>query len=296
MSNVRPVRGAVSLVLRASPELASRLKKAGWRGVYEGVSLLNGWPRLMNYGYAPLEGQAPVPRADGAGYGLQLYAKVASGADLTGKDVLEVGCGRGGGTAFVHERFHPRTMTGVDLAHRAISSCQKSYSRPGLRFIVGDAEHLPFPDRSFDIVLNVESSFCYPNMPRFLSEVGRVLRPGGLLLLADTRPTERAADGVNLLDGSDIVALRSQLAQANFRTLEEEDITANVMRALELDTPDRIARVDQRVPKPFRRHAHALAAAEGSPVYQAHKDGKRIYLRFVLEPVSGQPATRSGCV
>jgi SAM-dependent methyltransferase len=274
----------VSLVLRVSPDLAPKLKKAAWRVFYECASLVNRWTRLLNYGYAPLEGQAPVVAADGADYGLQLYAKVASGADLSEKDVLEVGCGRGGGTAFVHEHFHPRTMTGVDLAHRAISSCQKTYPRPGLTFIAGDAEHLPFQDRSFDIVLNVESSHCYPDMLRFLGEVRRVLRPGGLLLLADARPT---ADGVNLLDGSDVAVLRSQLAQAGFRTLEEEDITANVTRALELSTPDRIARVEQYVPKPFRRQILALVDAEGSPMYQAYKEGKRTYLRFVLEPVSG---------
>jgi SAM-dependent methyltransferase len=284
VSNVGPVRRAVSLVLRVSPELAPKLKKAAWRVFYECTSLVNRWTRLLNYGYAPLEGQPPVVAADGVPYGLQLYAKVASGADLTEKDVLEVGCGRGGGTAFVHEHFHPRTMTGVDLARRAISSCQKTYPRPGLTFIPADAEHLPFDDRSFDIVLNVESSHCYPDMLRFLGEVRRVLRPGGLLLLADARPT---ADGVNLLDGSDVAVLRSQLAQAGFRTLEEEDITANVLRALELSSPDRIALVEQRVPRPFRRQLHALVAAEGSPMYQAYKEGKRTYLRFVLEPVSG---------
>jgi SAM-dependent methyltransferase len=40
---------------------------------------------------------------------------------------------------------------------------------------------------SFDAVINVEASHCYPSLPRFLAEVARVLRPGGHFLYADVR-------------------------------------------------------------------------------------------------------------
>ncbi|MGA9859717.1 MAG: methyltransferase domain-containing protein [Solirubrobacteraceae bacterium] len=295
MPKVRPFRAIYGAVLRMSPGVAPRLEKFVWRVVYEGASLRKSWTSLMNYGYAPLEGQAPVPQADGVGYGYQLYAKLAASADMAGKDVLEVGCGRGGGTAFVHERFHPRSMTGVDLARRAIEYCCATYPRPGLQFMVGDAENLPFANSSFDVVLNVESSHCYADMPRFLGEVRRVLRPGGLLLLADARVTALSAEDQPLLHTDDVARLRTQLEQARFRTIEEEDITRNVMRALELDTPDRRARIECRVPRFLRPHVHAFAAAEGSPMYQAYVEGKRTYLRFVLQPVSaGESATPSG--
>ena len=46
----------------------------------------------------------------------------------------------------------------------------------------GDAQDLPFPDESFDAVINVEASHIYPNFERFLGEVARVLRPGGHFL------------------------------------------------------------------------------------------------------------------
>jgi ubiquinone/menaquinone biosynthesis C-methylase UbiE len=49
---------------------------------------------------------------------------------------------------------------------------------------------MPFPDASFDAVINVESSHCYPSMGRFLSEVHRVLRPRGSLLFADLRTSD----------------------------------------------------------------------------------------------------------
>ena len=72
---------------------------------------------------------------------------------------------------------------------------------PGLAFEVGDAERMPFPDASFDAVVNVESSHCYPSMPAFLSEVRRVLRPGGHFLYADLRPrTDLPARRAELAD------------------------------------------------------------------------------------------------
>ena len=58
---------------------------------------------------------------------------------------------------------------------------------PGLDFVHGDAENLPFPDESFDAVINVEASHIYPHFDRFLSEVKRVLRPGGHFLHVDFR-------------------------------------------------------------------------------------------------------------
>ena len=56
------------------------------------------------------------------------------------------------------------------------------------RFEVGDSESIPFEDEKFDVVLNVESSHCYGDMDQFMSEVTRVLKPGGHFLWCDLRP------------------------------------------------------------------------------------------------------------
>ena len=78
------------------------------RFVYEMISVLYGkrrmW-RLMNYGYAPLTDDTPLvldPADEPDRYALQLYYFVASAGALQGKDVLEVGSGRGGGAVFLH--------------------------------------------------------------------------------------------------------------------------------------------------------------------------------------------------
>jgi ubiquinone/menaquinone biosynthesis C-methylase UbiE len=292
VAGLRPGRGVVAL-LGTAPALRARVKKGYWKVVYNASSgRRDPGTAFMNYGYAPLEGAdgqlagADVPEDDR--YGLQLYGRVAGAVDLAGKDVLEVGCGRGGGAAFVFERFGPRSMTGIDLAKTAIARAQEDHGRPGLTFATGDAENLPFPDASFDAVINVESSHCYPDVARFLDEVHRVLRPGGHLLLADFRHTTTDGDD-DTWDPEDdnLPKFRAQLEASPFETVEEEDITPNVVRALDLDSDTRRARVESRVPKPFQAQALKLAGVVGSPIYDAYAQGRMTYLRYVLRKPEG---------
>ena len=278
---MRPGRAAAALVLRtAPPSFTPRVMKAIWRGFY-GLASRRGHADLMNYGYAvPGDG----PSADPDHFGRRLYAHVACAAELAGRDVLEVGCGRGGGAAFVLEQFHPRSVTGLDLSKAAIARCRAEHAAPGLTFVAGDAERLPFAAGAFDAVLSVESSHCYPDVPRFLAEAARVLRPGGVLLIADFRHTvlpEGAEDA--LVRQEDVACLRAQIAAAGFRVLEEEDVTANVLEALRLDTPNRRARLERGVPRPLRQHALAFAAVEGGAMYRAYEQGQWTYLRFALQ-------------
>ena len=284
----RPVRRATAALLSVWPGLAPRVQKATWRVFYDLASIArgDGGSAMNNYGYAALDEDAAPPAGDGTDadhYGLQLYAAVAGAADLTGQDVLEVGCGRGGGAAFVFERFGPRSMTGLDLSGRAIKRCRRRYGRPGLTFVAGDAEQLPFADGSFDAVLSVESSHCYADPSRFWRETHRVLRPGGRLLLADGRQAQVSSTEKGLFTRDDVDELRRQLAAAGFRTLEEQDITANVVRGLELDTPARRVRNERHVPEFLQRYVLAFAAIEGSPIYRAYADGDLRYMRFALE-------------
>jgi ubiquinone/menaquinone biosynthesis C-methylase UbiE len=90
--------------------------------------------------------------------------------------------------------LRPAAYTGLDLNPAGIAFCRKKHNLPGLDFVQGDAENLPFDDQSFDVVLNVEASHCYPRFPRFLAEVVRVLRRGGYFLYADMRPCKQVAE------------------------------------------------------------------------------------------------------
>lgn len=265
-----------------------RLQKSVWKMVYGLASRGRADPgtTFMNYGYASLEERAGAGTSDGEPdtYGRQLYDRVVGATPLRGADVLEVGCGRGGGTAFVFDRHRPRSMAGLDLAGSAIARCARQHRRPGLEFLQGDAENLPFPAATFDVVINVESSHCYPNVPRFLEEVHRVLRPNGLLLLADVRLTSlRGHNGDGFMPRADVNQLLHELSASPLTVVEQEDITVNVARALQLASPLRRRQIESRVPRPFQPRALAFAAVEGTPLYQSYASGELTYLRFRVQ-------------
>ena len=101
--------------------------------------------------------------------------------------MLECSSGHGGGASYLTRTLKPASYTGLDFNSAGVDFCRKRHNVPGLDFVHGDAENLPFPDESFDAVINVEASHIYPHFERFLSEVKRVLRPNGHFLYADFR-------------------------------------------------------------------------------------------------------------
>lgn len=111
------------------------------------------------------------------------------------RKILEVGSGAGAGLNFLSRLEQQSRFIGVDLAPRAVARATARFSRPGtLSYVNGDAEKLPFADGEFDVVINVESSHNYPNLGAFLSEVGRVLKPGGTFSFVDFFSDERLVD------------------------------------------------------------------------------------------------------
>lgn len=273
---IRPAAKVLQGVAKVAPGVKPRLQKVMIRAGYQFISRRNGvmsGHSFMNYGYAPLEEVAgtTAPRLRSVEQlSADLYAKVAGAVDLSGTDVLEVGCGRGGGAAYVARTFGPRSVTGVDFAKRAIRECRRSFPRAGLRFVEGDAENLAFAPQSFDAVLNVESSHCYPRFARFLHEVHRVLRARGVFLFADMRPSCEEEQ------------MRGQFDEAGLTIVEHEDITPNVLRALELDDARRAQAVRAAVPRPLQRPALEFVGGEGSEVRAALGSGVLRYERFVL--------------
>jgi ubiquinone/menaquinone biosynthesis C-methylase UbiE len=179
---------------------------------------------MMNNGYEedpPLG--IPLDESDEPSrYPLQLYHSTAMQAGaLTGKRVLEVGCGHGGGASYLTRAQGPASYTGLDLNSAGIEFCRARHQIPNLDFVSGNAEDLPFPGESFDVVINVESSHCYPHLDVFLNEVARVLTPGGHFLYTDSRPRE-------LLDAWD-----KALARAPLQLVSQRDIRAEVMRGMQ---------------------------------------------------------------
>jgi SAM-dependent methyltransferase len=159
---------------------------------------------FLNFGYEEDPPMAlPLAASDEANrFCIQLYHRTATQVDLSGKRVLEVGCGHGGGASYLMRTLRPASYTGLDLNPAGIDFCRKRHNLAGLDFVRGDAENLPFDDQSFDAVINIESSHCYPHFSRFLAEVARVLRAGGHFLYADLRPRVCIAEWESALEGS----------------------------------------------------------------------------------------------
>jgi ubiquinone/menaquinone biosynthesis C-methylase UbiE len=193
---------------------------------------------FFNYGYEedPPMGLPLAESDEPHRFFIQLYHRTATQVDLRGKRVLEASCGHGGGASYLVRTLHPASYTGLDLNPAGIEFAQKRHNLPGLDFVEGNAEELPFADQSFDAVINVEASHLYPHFPRFLAEVARVLAPGGHFLYTDFRRR------------SEIGEWEAVLANAALRLLSREDIDADVLRGNEKNSPRKHALISRHGP------------------------------------------------
>lgn len=229
--------------------------------------------QFMNYGYVPNDDEPPVSLTDDPKiqkYPMQMYHYLASKAVIKDKTVLEVGSGRGGGARYVAGSFQPASYTGMDIAQSAVDLSNRIHVLPNLRFIQGSAENIPLADNSIDVVLNVESAHAYGSVDKFLSEVKRVLRPGGYLLLVDFRDLKN----MNLL--------REQLRNSGMDVLQEEDIAPNVVKAMEAEDEVKKERIRKLFPPRWQELFGEFAGVVGSRIHTNLKSKARFYNRFVV--------------
>ncbi|MDQ2713351.1 MAG: methyltransferase domain-containing protein [Chloroflexota bacterium] len=100
-----------------------------------------------------------------------------------GAQVLDVGTGRGANLFPAAEAVGPRgQVMGIDVAPGMVRETTAEIARRNLPYVSilqMDAEHLTFPDASFDAALCGFAIFLFPDLEQALSEFFRVLRPGG---------------------------------------------------------------------------------------------------------------------
>lgn len=99
-----------------------------------------------------------------------------------GRDVLDVASGEGYGAALL--AGVARTVVGVDIDGQSVAHAAANYRAANLRFLQGDALALPLADASVDMVVAFETLEHLPDQNRFMAEVRRVLRPGGLFVVS----------------------------------------------------------------------------------------------------------------
>jgi ubiquinone/menaquinone biosynthesis C-methylase UbiE len=221
----------------------------------------------MNYGYMPADALpfslSEQDEPDRAFIGL--YEQAVFGLDLDGKRVLEVGCGRGGGASFVARYCNPSEFVATDYSRATVGIAKKlNRNVPNLSFQFGDAEALPFGDNEFDVIINIESSHCYSNMPAFATEVERVLKPNGMLTWADMRGLGMMAEVNRSFD------------DAGLQLVSEQSLASGVVNAL-AHMSDRKARVISRFPI-GRRFMTEFAAIKDTKLYSGLKSGTVLYI------------------
>lgn len=109
--------------------------------------------------------------------------------DVSGRRVLEIGCGAGQCGRWLISQG--ATAIGLELSRRQLEHSRRLDTRSGvaLPVVQGDAEHLPFAERSFDVVCSSYGALPFvADKLAVLREVSRVLRPGGRLVFSTTHP------------------------------------------------------------------------------------------------------------
>jgi phosphoethanolamine N-methyltransferase len=115
--------------------------------------------------------------------------RVLEGIDLSGLQVLDIGCGAGGITCYLAQALGAGHVTGFDVELPVIKTAGKLASQRGLEdqvsFVHAPPGPFPFPDQSFDLVFSKDAIVHVFEKDKLFSEIMRVLKPGGIFAASD---------------------------------------------------------------------------------------------------------------
>jgi len=172
---------------------------------------------FMNHGYYPVHPKCADMLLDTPA---SMYCYFADKfGEVKGKSLLDIGCGRGGGTKILKKLYDFSEVFGCDLNAANIDRCK--LEPMGCFFKIDDAQYLrKFKSGAFDFIINIESSHCYADKDRFFNSVKRVLKRDGLFITADIIAPAYCSDYFNSI-------------RQHFEIKEVEDITSNVEKSCE---------------------------------------------------------------
>ena len=261
----------LKLIFRNFPVLKGKLWKFWY--TYLGSKVITPELKFMNYGYFRNDFKPQLSLEDEKErYPIHLSHYLCSKSSVNNVRVLEVGCGRGGGAAYITRTFIPKQYHALDISPTAIQLCNNFYKSDNLSFHVGSADELPFDNQFFDVVINVESSHCYPNFNKFLLEVKRVLKSDGQLLITDFRSSSEFSDFDKLIN-------------ENFEIISYEDITDNILLALDEMSEKRKKQIKYFLPNFLSNISSSFAGIKGSELYESFVNRELVYHMYVLKSI-----------
>jgi ubiquinone/menaquinone biosynthesis C-methylase UbiE len=115
--------------------------------------------------------------------------RLIDGISFAGRSVLDIGCGIGGLDVILVRDYGAGFITGIDVEEGVLAQARERIQRAGLADRIGVVRvapgPLPFPPGCFDIVFSKDSIVHIPDKHALLSDVYRVLKPGGWFVASD---------------------------------------------------------------------------------------------------------------
>ena len=230
----------------------------------------------MNLGYAPLtESLRASYLSENERFQYELYWQTFKqiGETLTPASIVcEVGCGRGGGLAFL-SKLTPATLIGLERSAFARRVARKKF---GLDVRPTTAPQLALADESVDVLLLVEAAHTYHN-DALIAEMHRCLKPGGLVVLAD----------FNLGSHDSVQRKLTRLYANRGLTIENwRDARPHILESMRLDEPRKLALL-KYIPAMFKHEAKGFMGLVGSYKYTEMEADKRAYFIFKARKQTG---------
>lgn len=137
-----------------------------------------------------------------------------------GTTVLDVGCGIGGSSRILAQDYG-FAVTGVTISPQQVQRAQELTPQElEVQFLVNDAMALSFPDGSFDVVWSIEAGPHMPDKAIFAKELMRVLKPGGVLVMADWNQRDDRSQPLNFWEKPVMRQLLDQWSHPAFASIE----------------------------------------------------------------------------
>lgn len=190
------------------------------------------------------------------------------------KRVLEVACGTGAGLGFLAKTA--KEVVAGDYSQELVNIATRHYGEriPVRQF---DAQSIPFPDASFDVVLMFEALYYIPSITRFLEEARRILSPEGSLLIVSANK--------DLYDFNPSPHSFTYLGVAEMNQVLRDNGFTPVFFG---GTPVSRTSVTQRALRPVKKIVVSLGLMPRTMA------GKRILKRLVFGPMQKMPAEIDG--